>query len=111
MSSRAAAAEDAGFWPVIRRPTDNGEALPVGSLLIAPPEPLQLVLDKERHDVGELNGFLLGVGETRDALALLHYLPKHRWLISKLSSNRHRGILNICIGPARAHAAKATGQP
>ena len=43
---------------------------PVGRLLKAATEPLELVLDKKRYHIGQLHLFLLGVGKAGYALAL-----------------------------------------
>lgn len=44
--------------------------LPVADLLEDGPQPYQLVFDEERHDVSQLHGFFLTIGESRHALSL-----------------------------------------
>src|ERR1700691_4670152 len=49
---------------------DDRKALPIGGFLIEAAHSLQLILDQERHYVGEVNRCLFTVGETRHALTL-----------------------------------------
>ena len=49
---------------------DDHKALPIGSFLVVAAQSLQLILDKERHNIGEVNSFLFSVGKTRHALTL-----------------------------------------
>ena len=49
-----AAVEDAGFCPVIKRPSTIAKLCQSGGLLIAAAQSLQLILDKERYNVGEI---------------------------------------------------------
>ena len=49
---------------------DERKGLPIGCFFIEAAHSLQLILDKERHNMGEVNCFLFAVGETRHALTL-----------------------------------------
>ena len=69
-SARAASADEAGFWPVIRSPSVTTWECPVRDLGINAALVLQHVLDQEGHDFGQAHGLFLGVGKTRDRLAL-----------------------------------------
>src|SRR4051812_47477065 len=61
----------------------DGEGLPVVHLLEETTEPLELVLDKERHNLCELDFLFLGIGESCNPLALddwfalVLHVPKH----------------------------------
>src|SRR5262249_2369134 len=51
------------------------EGHPVRSLFIEPTEALQRILHEERHDLGEVDRFLLAIGEARHPLTLHDGLP------------------------------------
>ena len=63
-------ADDAGFWPVISRPSLTTCGCQSAPLLYSPPLVDQHVLDQEGHDVGQLHRLFFGVGEAGDLLAL-----------------------------------------
>src|SRR5689334_19228826 len=50
-------------------PIDNGEHGPIGHFFEVSAQTLQLILDKEGHDLGQADGFLFIIGEAGDALA------------------------------------------
>jgi hypothetical protein len=56
-----AAVEDAGFCPVIKRPSTIAKLCQSGGFPIAAAQSLQLILDKERYNVGEMYSFLFAV--------------------------------------------------
>ena len=66
-------------------PVGDDEGDPVRRLLVEPAEALQLVLHEERHDLGEVDRFLLAVGEARHPLAL------HDRLALELDAMEHAG--------------------
>src|SRR4030095_5659373 len=49
---------------------DNGETLPVRNLFKAPAQPLELILDQERHDIGEMHSLFFSVCKSRHAFSL-----------------------------------------
>ncbi|KQU87201.1 hypothetical protein ASD00_30730 [Ensifer sp. Root31] len=43
---------------------------PISRLLVVAAQTLQFVIDEERHNLRQANGFALGIGEVGDALSL-----------------------------------------
>ena len=68
-----AAVEDAGFCPVIKRPSTIAKLCQSGGLLIAAAQSLQLILDKERYNVGEMYSVLFAVDKVRSRDKPLKY--------------------------------------
>ena len=64
-----------GVLPGDQAAVHDRQALPIVGLLVPAAEPLELVLDQERHDVGQLDGFLLGIGESRTRCTMRVKLP------------------------------------
>jgi hypothetical protein len=44
---------------------DDRKALPIGCFFIEAAQSLKLILDQERHNIGEVNCFVFTVGENR----------------------------------------------
>ena len=49
---------------------NDRKTLPIGGFLVDASQSLQLILDEERHDMGQMHFFLFAVGETGHALSL-----------------------------------------
>ena len=66
-------------------PIGDDERDPVRYLFIESTQALQLILHEERHHLGEVDRFLLAVGEARHPLAL------HDRLVLELDAMQHAG--------------------